>query len=66
MNVIRFDFETKAVDQLVWIPGRTNLADPGTKRDSALSEALQLLLYTGKIPIDLSEAEVRSSNRPLG
>ena len=66
VNVIRFDFETKAVDQLVWIPGRTNLADPGTKRDSTLSEALQLLLYTGKIPIDLSEAEVRSSNRPLG
>ena len=66
VNVIRFDFETKAVDSMVWIPGRTNLADPGTKRDSALTEALQLLLLTGKIPIDLSESEVRSSDRPLG
>ena len=66
VNVIRFDFETKAVDEMVWIPGRTNLADPGTKRDSALAEALQILLLTGKIPLDLTEAEVRSSDRPLG
>ena len=50
----------------MWIPGKANLADPGTKRDSSLTEALKILLMTGKISLDLSEAEVRSTDRPLG
>ena len=66
VNVIRYELETNSVDHIVWIPGRVNLADPDTKRDSALCDSLQLLFYTGKIPLDLAEAEVRSTNRPLG
>ena len=66
VNVIRYDFETKQVNYIIWIPGATNLADPGTKPDSSLTSALQLLMFTGKIPIDLTGAEVRSTNLPLG
>ena len=66
VNVIRFYFETKAADEMVWIPGRKNLAEVDTKRDSALAESLQILLLTGTISLDLTEATVRSSDRPLG
>ena len=64
--MIRYEFETHSVDHVVWVPRKVNLADPGTQRDSALCDALRLLLYTGKIPLDLSVAETRSTNRPLG
>lgn len=47
-------------------PKKSNLADPGTKRDSPLSEAMNILLFTGKVPIYLSAAEVRSTYLPLG
>ena len=66
VNVIRYEFETNSVNEMVWVPGRVNLADPGTKRDSQLTDALQLLLFTGRIPLDLSAAESRSTYLPLG
>lgn len=66
VNVIGFEFETKAVDKIICIPGRLNLADPCPKRDSSLSDMLQLLLFTGKLPIDFEEAQVQSNDHPLG
>lgn len=66
VNVIRFEFETMAVNTMVWIPGKCNPADPGTKRDSPLAEVLQLMLFTGKIPLSFEEIESTSSNRSLG
>lgn len=66
VNVIRFEFETKSVSKIYWIPGKMNLSDPGTKADSPLIPALQLLLHTGKIPIEFPTAESRSSGRSLG
>lgn len=64
--LLDLNFRQKHVDSVVWIPGKSNLADPGTKQDSPLSEALKILLSIGKIPIDMSAAEIRSPNSPLG
>lgn len=66
VNSILFELETYAVDKIVWIPNRLNLADTGTKRDNSLSDVLQLLLFTGKLQIDFTEAEIRSTDRALG
>ena len=37
-------------DSVCWIPGRLNLADPGTKPDNHLGHALPLLLFIGRLP----------------
>lgn len=66
VNVIRFEYETHAVDTVAWIPGRTNPADVGTKRDSPLCDALSLMLFTGKLSLDFNQAEFRSADRSLG
>lgn len=46
---IRFDFQTGSVQNISWIPGKINLADVLTKKNSALCDMLQLLLETGKL-----------------
>jgi len=67
VNIIRFEYEVGNVDEIVWIPGSTNLADPGTKPDSALSEALQLTLFEGRIAIDFDAQQSHIRNdRTLG
>jgi len=66
VNVIRFEFETNSVNEMVWVPGSLNLADPGTKPDSPLTQPLQLLMHTGMIPIDLNRQESRRTDQPLG
>ncbi len=66
VNCIRFEFETQNVDEIVWIPGSTNLADPGTKPNSPLTIALQLTMFTGRLCMDFEKAEAKSYNRSLG
>ena len=66
VNVIRHEFETKNVHKIMWIPGKQNLSDPGTKCDSPLSISLQLMLFTGTLPFSFPTAESCLSNRPLG
>ena len=66
VNLIRFEYETHSVNTVVWIPGKTNPADPGTKRDSPLTEVLRLMLYTGQIQIPFTGSQTRSSYRSLG
>ena len=51
---------------MIWIPGNFNLADPGTKTDSNLSQSLQLLLATGQISFDFNEAIFQSSDQFTG
>lgn len=48
VNVIRYEYETHNIDEIVWIPGRVNLTNPGTKTYSALSVTLQLALTCEK------------------
>ena len=66
VNDIRFEYETHHVNTVAWIPGQIYPAEVGTKSDSALIEEVQLMLFTGKLQLDYSNAEVRSANRSLG
>lgn len=66
INSIRYEYENGNADEVIWIPGRVNLTDPGTKTDSLLPQALQLTMSSGKLALDLSESEARSADRPLG
>lgn len=43
VSSIRYEFQTGAVDKISWIPGTTNIADPLTKKDSCLTNALHSL-----------------------
>ncbi|PXF41499.1 hypothetical protein BWQ96_08781 [Gracilariopsis chorda] len=56
VSVIRFDFETKKIERMVWVPGKCNYGDPLTKTDSPMVDALQNLLYSGRISIDFEVA----------
>lgn len=67
VGCIRYEFQTGAVEKISWIPGSVNLADPLTKKDSSLTDALQLTLFTGRLCIDLdSVSETKSSENNFG
>lgn len=66
MISIRFDFATKNISRMIWIPDSLNLADSGTKTHSKLAERLQLMLVSGLVPIDLFEATCQSSDQFTG
>jgi len=63
VNVIRFEFETRAVSRMIWTTGATNLADPLTKHNSPLTQALELLLFDGSLPFSLSDSITRRSDQ---
>lgn len=67
VGCIRYEFQTHAVEKISWIPGKTNLADPLTKKDSSLTDTLQLTLFSGRLCIDFdSVSETKSSERNFG
>lgn len=43
----RLEYQTGHVNDILWIPGNTNLADLLTKMDSALTGSLLLTMYDG-------------------
>ena len=47
---------------MIWVPNKINLADPGTKTDSHITQTLNLLFETGTVPIDFKEAVIKSSD----
>ena len=51
---------------MIWIPGSINLADPGTKSDSNLTQSLQLLLVGGAVPIDYKDTVIQYSDKFTG
>ena len=63
---LRYDYEIGAMNKLIWVPGKFNLADPVTKRDSPLQKSLHLTLYSGSISVDLSSCRVNDSKKPIG
>lgn len=65
VNCIRFTYETE-LDVLGWISGQVNIADVGTKENSPLTDALVLMLATGRITVDLSSQETKSYDKRLG
>ena len=67
VNFIRYEFEVCNADRICWVPGRLNLLDPGTKHDSPLTQSLQLLMFSGKLPFDFPELDdSNSKDQPLG
>ena len=67
VSCIRFEFQTGAVETISWIPGQANLADPLTKKDSCLTDALQLTLLTGRLCFNFEEiAESKCSEKNFG
>ena len=65
VNFIRFTLET-LLNVMGWIRGTCNPADIGIKPNSALTDAVVLMLATGKINVDLSSCETRSPQKRLG
>lgn len=55
VSAIRFGFQSRAVEKISWVPGTVHLADPLTKGHSALTQMLQLKLFTDKLAIDIEK-----------
>lgn len=66
VNCIRVINEVGNVNIIGWLPGVENMADPSTKTDCSLFDALKLILYTSSIPIDLARHESKRFDRSLG
>lgn len=66
VNTIRFEYETGGVDEVIWVPRSVNLPDPGTKTDSSLALALQLMKTNGVMLVDLYRAESLPCDRSPG
>ena len=67
VNFVRNEFEVGNANRIACIPGKLNLADPGTKPDSHLISALNLLLVSGKLPHSFPEMESScAKEKPLG
>lgn len=60
---IRFEFQTRTLDKISWIPGRVNLADPLKNKNCSITDLLQLILFTGRLSIYLKEvADTKITN----
>lgn len=66
VNCIQFVFETGRFRRIYRIPGSVNLCDPGTKPDSPLTQALQLMQHTGRVPIHFPKSESSLYDHTLG
>lgn len=66
VGVIHFEFGTKTVSEFVWIPGKLNIANAGTKFDSPLVPSAQQLLQSSTLRFDFCKAEFARSDRPFG
>lgn len=64
--LLMYDFERSAIDKIIWIPGKFNLADTMTKRDSAIVKRLQLTLTSSKRFTDFTGCKMNISNKPTG
>lgn len=63
VSIIRYEYETRHADDIIWIPGRVNPTDPGTNTDSPLTQEMLQTMASGEFSIDLSEAKSRFLNR---
>lgn len=64
---IRFEFQFRNFENISLIPGRVNLADALTKKDSPLTDAVQFTIYNGRLSIDFEgAAEIKSTQKNYG
>lgn len=66
ISLISYNFETRRLNRLVWIPGSLNPSDVLTKLNSTLNESAQLMMFDGTLPYDMSKSEFRDFDKPLG
>ena len=66
VNVIRYEFETHKVNFMSWIPGKLNMSDPLTKKDSPMNKSLQLMMFSGELPVSYEDAKTRKSEQSTG
>lgn len=66
LELLRYYYETKQLNELIWIPGSTNLSDSLTKKDSPLCNVLQLMLFDGFIPMNIDKAQSSASKTSMG
>ena len=66
VSSIRFEFATKNISSVIWVPGKFNLADDGTKTNSQLNQKVRILFESGCIPINYFEAIHQSSDLRTG
>lgn len=64
--MIRHEFERRNVSQVTWITEKKNFSDPGTLIKSPLIDDLSLAPRDSRLLLELSSAEHRSADRPLG
>lgn len=53
VSCILFEFSTKVVSKMIWIPGNSNLTDCRTKSDSPLTNSMHLMPFQKSRSIDL-------------
>lgn len=66
VHVVRSELEVANSDAMYWLLGSVLHASPGTKTDSPHCQALQLLVHSGNIPLDLPRHESCRFDRILG
>lgn len=66
VNVVRYEFETRKIFQMVWIHRKLNLADVGTEQDYPILDAFRLWTVSGQLPFKFTDMESRTLNRMLG
>ena len=64
---IPFEFQTGNVHKISWVPSNVNLADPLTKKNSQITDLLQLTMFTAQLCVDLDQvAETKSYEKSFG
>ena len=66
VSSLRYDFEIVVIDKIIWVPGKFNLADPLTKRDSPLIRSLQTKTSSGFMSTDMIKCLVSESKKTMG
>lgn len=66
VNVIRYKFETLYDHKMVWVPDKLNLAEDGTRLESLLLDAFHVMNTSGRLPLQFTGAESRTSNKIHG
>ena len=59
--LVRYDFQRNFLNDMMWFRGSTNTRTSLTKINRALTNALHVILATGKMRISFEKAERRSS-----
>ena len=66
VSSLRYDFEVSVINRIIWLPGKFNIADPLTKRNSPIEKSLQLTMFTGLLSTCLEDCLINDSKKLIG